>query len=223
MRLSPSLLLIFTAALAAPQPGEVWRFDNTAQLGGNKTTVLGHPHVIDTPFGKAVEFNGRDDALFVDVHPLAGAEAFTWEIVFHPSADGPAAQRFFHLQELDPKTGHDTQTRMLMETRLSEGAWSLDSFALSGGESKALFDAKKLHPAGRWYAVAAVYDGHEFRNYVDGVLQNRAELHLTPQGAGHSSAGARIDRRDYFKGAIREARFSRRALAPGEFLKAPGR
>jgi hypothetical protein len=223
MRLSLSILLILTAAVSAPQPGEVWRFDNITQIGGGKTTVLGHPHTIETPFGKAVEFNGKDDALFVDVHPLAGAEAFTWEIVFHPDADGAAAQRFFHLQEIDPKTGRDTQTRMLMETRLSEGKWSLDSFALTGGESQALFDAKKVHPAGRWYAVAAVYDGHEFRNYVDGELQNRADLHLAPQGAGHSSIGTRIDRRDYFKGAILEARFSRRALAPEELLKAPGR
>jgi hypothetical protein len=26
---------------------------------------------MDSPVGKAVEFNGVDDALFVDVHPLA--------------------------------------------------------------------------------------------------------------------------------------------------------
>lgn len=168
-----------------------------------------------------MEFNGKDDALFIDVHPLAGAEAFTWEIIFNPYTDGAPAQRFFHLQEIDPKTSHDTQTRMLMETRLSNGAWSLDSFALSGPDSKALLDTKNTHPAGQWYVAAAVYDGHEFRNYVNGALQNRGDLHLTPQGPGHSSIGTRIDKRDYFKGAILEARFSKRALAPDEFLKVP--
>ena len=69
----------------------------------------GHPHVIDSPFGKAVAFNGVDDALFVDVHPLAGASEYTWEVIFKPDADGAQAQRFFHLSEIDPATGKDTQ------------------------------------------------------------------------------------------------------------------
>jgi hypothetical protein len=34
--------------------------------------------VIETPAGRAVEFDGVDDALVVDVHPLAGAETFTF-------------------------------------------------------------------------------------------------------------------------------------------------
>jgi hypothetical protein len=64
-----------------------------------------------------------------------------------------------------------------------------------------------------------VYDGHEFRNYVDGVLEGTAQCHLDPQGRGHASAGVRINRRDYFKGAIRLARMTRAALSPAAFLK----
>jgi hypothetical protein len=171
-----------------------------------------------TPAGSAIAFNGVDDAVYLDVHPLAGAEAFTWEVIFRPDADGPAAQRFFHLQEIDPQTGRDTQTRMLFETRLKGPSWCLDSFVLSGKDSKALLDCEKLHPLGSWYAVAAVYDGHEFRNYVDGVLQGKADLHVMPQGPGRTSIGTRIDKRDYFKGAVLQARMTRRALAPSEFL-----
>jgi hypothetical protein len=33
--------------------------------------------------------------------------------------------------------------------------------------------------------------------------------------------GTRIDLRDYYKGAVYEARFTRRALPVGEFLKLP--
>jgi hypothetical protein len=33
--------------------------------------------------------------------------------------------------------------------------------------------------------------------------------------------GVRINKVNYFKGAVRLARFSRRALAPAEFLKVP--
>lgn len=41
---------------------EIWRFDKTSDLGGHEATVLGHPRVIDSPYGKAVEFNGVDGA-----------------------------------------------------------------------------------------------------------------------------------------------------------------
>ena len=82
-------------------------------------------------------------------------------------------------------------------------------------------DRKLLHPLDKWYHVAMVYDGREFRNYVDGKLQVAAEIRLTPQGQGHYSAGVRINRVDYFKGAIRLSRMTRRALTPEEFLKPP--
>ena len=175
--------------------------------------MLGHPHVIDTPKGKAVEFNGVDDALFLDVHPLAGAETWTWEVIFRPDAGGAPEQRFFHLAE------DGTENRMLFEIRLTGNLWCLDSFAKSGEASKALMDRAKLHPAGVWYHAAAVYDGHEFRNYVDGVLEGTSELKLEPQKPGKTSIGVRINKVNYFKGAVREARMTPRALAVSEFLK----
>jgi hypothetical protein len=204
----------------APAP-EIWIFDRIDRIGGSPTIVLGHPRVVESPVGKAVEFNGVDDALFIDVHPLAGAETFTWEVIFRPDRDGSPEQRFFHLQEQDPKTGFDTETRLLFEIRIIDGRWCLDSFALSGRASRALLNRERLHPLDAWYHVAMVYDGKEFSNYVNGELEGKAALHLAPQGAGHTSVGVRINRRDYFKGAIRLARMSRRALAPGELLRLP--
>jgi len=206
---------------AAPEDAVVWHFDRLDRIGGHATTLLGHPRVIQTPAGKAIQFNGVDDAIFLDVHPLAGAETFTWEVIFRPDLGGAPEQRFFHLQERDPKSGADTATRMLFEIRVIGDRWALDSFALSGKESLALLDRTKLHTLGAWHAVAAVYDGREFRNYVDGQLQGSGPLRLAPQGAGHTSIGVRINRVNYFKGAVLEARMTRRALAPPEFLKAP--
>ena len=176
--------------------------------------------MIDTPLGKAIEFDGVDDAIFVDVHPLAGASAFTWEVIFRPDSGGNPEQRFFHFQERN-LAGESTNTRMLFETRLTGKEWYLDSFALSGPNSKALIDPGKKHPADRWYHIAAVYDGKWYRNYVNGVLQNEAQLELAPQGQGHTSIGVRINLRDYFKGAIHKARMTKRALAPKDFLPNP--
>jgi len=190
-------------------------------LGGHPATVLGHPHVIESPYGKAVEFNGVDDALFVGVHPLAGVTAFTWEVIFRPDADGAPEQRFFHLQEQDPKTGRDTENRMLFEIRVVDGQWCLDSFATTDGQGRTLLNRKLLHPLGKWYRVTAVYDGKTFSNYVGDELQGSVELQLGPQLAGHSSVGVRINKVDYFKGAILMARMTRSALAPEQFLKMP--
>jgi|GEM_PF-128747 len=213
------LLLPFAggAGRAAPSgpPSETWIFDRIDRIGGHPTTVLGHPRVIDTPVGKAVEFNGVDDALFIDVHPLAGAETFTWEAIFRPDG-GAREQRWFHLQE----SGSDN--RMLFEIRVTpEGQWFLDSFNQTGTASKALINRNALHPTGVWYHVAAVYDGREFRNYVNGVQEGAAEIHLAPQGPGQTSIGVRINKVNYFKGAVHLARFTRRALTPAEFLKLP--
>jgi hypothetical protein len=217
-----SLVLVLGTALALPATAqEIWRFDQTAALGGHATHVLGHPQVIATGYGNAVAFNGVDDALQVDVHPLAGAATWTWEMIFRPDADGAAAQRVFHLQARDPATGVDTNDRMLFEIRIVKGQWCLDSFATSAGHGATLLNCDKLHPMGQWFRVTAVYDGTTFKNYVGDEEQGGAALTLTPQTAGHSSAGARANLQDHFKGAILEARFTSRALAVQDFLKMP--
>jgi len=204
-----------------PPSPEVWIFDRIENIGGLPTTVLGHPRVIDTPMGKAVEFNGVDDALFIGEHPLTGAETFTFEAIFRPDPGGAPEQRWFHLSEQDPATGNDTDTRLLFETRLIGDSWCLDAFVNTPAGNKALLDRSLLHPLGAWYHVAMVYDAMEFSSYVNGRLQEKAAVPFLPQGNGRASVGVRINRVNFFKGAVREARFARRALRPEEFLKVP--
>jgi len=196
----------------------MWTFDRLENIGGHKTSVLGQPKIIDSPIGKAVEFDGVDDALFIDNHPLAGAKTFTWEAIFRPDG-GEREQRWFHLSELNPQTGADTDNRMLFEIRVVGDQWFLDSFIQSGTENKALMNRQALHPLGAWYHVASVYDGREFRNYVNGVQEGSAQLQLAPHGPGHTSVGVRINKVFYFKGAVHLARFTRKALSPSEFLR----
>jgi hypothetical protein len=181
---------------------------------------VGHPRLINTPGGKAIEFNGVDDGIYIDVHPLAGAEAFTWEAVFRPDG-GPAEQRWFHLEQ-NPADGNNDNNRMLFEIRVIDGKWCLDAFNKSGAASKALMDRTHLHSLGEWHHVAAVYDGSEFRSYVDGQLDGSAPIKFAPQGPGRTAVGMRMQKVFFFKGAVRSARFTRRALAPNEFMKMPG-
>jgi hypothetical protein len=220
------LVLSLGASLSLAQQtehphAEVWMFDQTASLGGHATEVLGHPRVIETPSGKALQFNGVDDALYVGVHPLAGAPTWTWEVIFRPDADGAPAQRFFHLSVQDPTTGKDIDDRLLCEIRIVDGQWCLDSFATANGQSKVLLDCKKLHSLDKWYRVTAVYDGKMLSNYVGDDLQGQGPAELLPQRAGHTSVGVRINLKDYFKGAIYEARFTPSALPEKDFLPLP--
>ena len=106
-----------SAVMDQPFESVIWTFDRLENIGGHKTMVLGRPKVINSSVGKAVEFDGVDDALFIDNHPLAGAKTFTWEAIFRPDG-GQREQRWFHLSELDSQTGDDTDNRMLFEIRV---------------------------------------------------------------------------------------------------------
>ena len=214
MRLAAIAAAVSALAHAQAGPAEVWKFDRLDRLGEHRTTLQGQPRVFDTPIGKAVQFDGVADALFVDVHPLAGAATFTWEAIFRPDG-GNTEQRWFHLQETE------SENRMLFEIRVVGDRWFLDSFNQSTTASATLMNKQSLHPLGAWYHVAAVYDGKVFSNYVNGAQDGKAEVELSPQAAGRSAIGVRINLVYYFKGAIHSARFTRRALAPAEFLKVP--
>ena len=227
------VLLGAAGLLAAPVVGAaskpspvVWTFDRLENVGGAATRVEGQPTLIDTPLGRATLFDGVDDALFIDRHPLAGAATFTFEAIFRPDG-GAFAQRWFHLaaDEPVPPAGAPptppSNTRFLFEIRVVEQAWYLDAFVRGPGYNKALIFPEKLHPVGRWFHVAQTYDGKTYRSYVDGVLQGEAEIAFTAQGLGRASVGTRMTRENYFKGAIHLARFTPRALGPEAFLKLP--
>jgi hypothetical protein len=110
-----------------------------------------------------------------------------------------------------------THSRIMFEIRVVGERWYLDAFARGATHRQALIFPDKLHPIGRWAHVAQTHDGRIYRSYVNGVLQGEAEFPFTPQGHGRSSVGTRINRVNYFQGAVHEARFTRRSLAPAGF------
>lgn len=234
----PHIVLAYAIA-TAPGPAAqnaprqtTWTFDRLDNIGGLPVKVDGNPKVIETPLGKAVQFDGVDDSIYIDQHPLAGAEQFTFEAIFRPDG-GAVEQRWFHLAERNPATGQlvtltgsstqDANARFLFELRIINGnQWCLDAFLAGPGYSRALLLRDKLHPIGQWYHVASTYDGKLFRSYVNGELQGEAELAFKPHGPGGTSVGTRMNQVNYFKGAVRQARFTSRALTPDQFLKNAG-
>src|SRR5437762_10771371 len=241
MRPRKSLIVAFVAAAipmlyaADPAPKQItWTFDRLDRIGGLPVKVEGNPKVVDTPVGKAIEFDGVDDAIWIEQHPLAGAAQFTFEAIFRPDG-GAAEQRWFHLAERDPKTGllasadhpqtgQDANSRFLFELRVVDNTkWCLDAFVNGPGYNKAIMVREKTHPIGEWYHVADTYDGKTFRSYVNGELQGEAEIAFKPQGPGAASVGVRINKVNDFYGGVAKARFTPRALPVSEFLKVPGK
>ncbi|MFN6981731.1 MAG: LamG-like jellyroll fold domain-containing protein [Brevundimonas sp.] len=211
------------AALPAPTLHQtprqtVWTFDRLTDIGGVATTVEGAPVLIDSPYGRAVRFDGVDDALFIDQHPLAGAETFTFEALFRPDG-GAFEQRWLHLAEEAPPGQPPSQTRFLFEIRVVQDRWYLDAFTRGPGYNHTLIFPDRLYPCGQWFHVAQTFDGRLYRSYVDGVLQGEAPLAFTAQGPGRASVGCRINRLNYFNGAVRQARFTPAALPPERFTR----
>ena len=217
-----------SAQAQGAQEQTIWKFDNLSRIGGQTPRVEGAPKLVPSPVGKAVQFNGSDTALFFADRPLVGAKAFTIEAIFRPEG-GAFEQRWMHIVETDPKTGldanpggtSDPNPRFMFEVRVKDDQWYLDAFVNSAAGSKALIDPKKLHPINQWYAVAQTYDGKTYRSYVNGVLENEADVAFTPHGPGHMMVGVRINHVNWFKGSVAEARFTTHALQPDEFLKVP--
>lgn len=199
---------------------KLWTFENLAILGGLPASAEGGPTLIDSPWGKAVKFDGVDDALFIEEHPLAGASTWTIEVLFRPDG-GHFEQRFMHLSETEtPPDGQPpVGTRFLFEIRVVENEWYLDAFTKGPTYNHTLIFPDKRFPVGRWFHVAQTYDGTTYRSFVDGVLQGEAPLAFTPQGPGRTSVGVRMNRVSWFNGAIREARFTPRGLTPDQFTR----
>jgi hypothetical protein len=207
-------MIVFVSTSIAFSQSIVWDLKNVDKIGGHKTTVLGQPKVIKTDNGKAIEFDGVDDGIFIETNPLAGAKAFTIEAWFRPDADGPAEQRWLHVEDLE-----NVESRAMLETRVTKDLWFLDTFLKSGDNRLPLYAEKFKHPTGRWYHVALVYDGAEMRHYIDGKLELSGKIAMKPFGRGRVSIGVRQNKVFWFKGAVRKVRFSHSALEPEQFLK----
>lgn len=199
-------------------PAVIWNVDNLTSIGGHRVTVAGSPRVVDTAAGKAVEFNGSTDGLFLDVNPLSGLDRFTVEVVFAPASDGPEEQRFLHFEE----TG--SGNRAMVETRiLPGGLWCLDTFLKNGDASLTLIDRAATHKADSWHAAALTYDGETMTHHVDGARDAGGALKMKPIGQGRTSIGVRQNLAYWFKGRIRLVRITPEALPPARLLGRPAR
>lgn len=192
-----------------------WKIDSIESIAGNPVTKFGEPVVIGTKHGQAVQFDGIDDGLIVKSNPLGEALSFTIEVVFRPDSAFPqnTEQRFIHFQNPD-----NENRRVLIEIRLtSDNKWFLDTFIMSERSSRTLYASEYLHPIGRWYHAALVYENNTMKHYVNGVEEMSGEVKYLPIEGGYTSLGVRMNQVYWFKGAIQLLKVTPRALTPVEF------
>lgn len=209
-----SAFAVFAQTPKTPKTSITWKIDNLKKIGGNSVEVLGNPQIIKTERGKAVLFDGVDDALFINQNPLAGFHEFTVEAIFRPDAGGAKEQRWLHIEDTE-----NTESRALLETRLIGSDWFLDTFLKSGDNRSALYAENFKHALGQWFHVALVFDRNEMRHYVNGKLELTGKITRRPFGKGITSIGVRQNKIYWFKGAVQKARFTNRVLSPNDFMK----
>lgn len=199
---------------------EVWELNSLKKIGGHSVQVSGNPQVVNTEFGKAIEFNGIDDKLLVDNNPIADAKEFTLEVVFkpEPADEINEAPRFIHLQ--DPND--PSEKRVLIELRVTPAnVWYLDGFMQTDAGEKTLVNKKLTHPLGGWNHAAVTYKDNTFKTFVNGVQELSGTVTYTEKlinKTGKTSIGGRMDNRNYYIGLIKTLKITRRALEPKDFI-----
>ncbi len=194
----------------------IWTLDTLDYIGGHAVTILGNPVRIETPNGPALRFDGIDDGMMVHADPLEGASHFTLEVVFRPDTSYPnnQEQRFVHIQNPD-----NENRRILIETRLTpDHQWFLDTYIQSEKSSKTLYGSTWHHPIGKWYHAALVLKDGVMHHYVDGKKEMSGTVNYLPIENGQTSIGMRMNRKYWFKGAIRTLVITSYALSPDDFI-----
>lgn len=211
------VFISFGTTACAQSESTLWRIDLLTGIGGIPAMTIGNPEVIDTPFGKAVLFDGEGDRILVDSNPLGSATEFTIEIMFKPNDIFPDnwEPRFFHIEAPD-----NPNRRITIELRLNESKqWYLDTYIKSELSQHTLIDETLVHPVGEWAHAAITYKNRQFSAYVNGKKELSAEVDYQPIAAnGQTSIGARMNRVHWFNGTIVAARITPKMLQPKEFL-----
>ena len=205
-------LWLSVLAVGAQNEAIVW----TAGHCPEDFEVMGKPRIVQTALGPAVNFDGQDDAVFLNVNPLAGMEEFTIELIFRQDGNSPFEQRFLHI-------GSIHGTRLLFESRVTpQQQWYFDAYVnLGSAEQQAiLIDSTKTHPAGEWYCLAMTASKDGVVSYVNGVEQCRQALPYQPVITdARTSIGARQNLACWFKGDLYKLRITPKVLDPKDFLQ----
>lgn len=193
--------------------GEVqWVLSDLLDENAKGVQIHGNPQIVSSPYGKAVRFDGEDDAIYLDKNPLGTLKEFTIEMIFNPAKDGDFEQRIVHMGEV-------SDDRMLLEIRAKNGQWYFDGFAASKGNKRALIDSTLTHSLGKWHHVAFVVAPNSLTTYVNGEKELHENYTFQPIETGKTSLGVRLNKRSWFKGSIHKIKITPNKITPINFME----
>lgn len=188
-----------------------WVVAKLLQEESSKIKIVGSPQLVDSPYGKAVSFNGSTDALFLNELPIKLLKEFTVEMIFCPDRDSPFEQRILHIGEV-------LNDRILLEIRAVKDIWYFDGFVASGKNKKALIDEQLTHQTGQWYHVAFIVGPDSVTTFVNGKQELSESFLYQSIKTGSCSIGVRLNKRSWFKGMIYKIRIVPKQLKPDDFM-----
>jgi hypothetical protein len=210
------LLHLLTIAMSAYSQGNpiIWKLNSSAKIGGISPVVVGGPEHDKDDGITSFYFNGESDGIILPVNPVHKLKKFTVEVLFKPSSEGNREQRFVHFQD---KSGN----RGLVEVRLENGEWWLDTYLHVGKTDKGLtlVDRTQRHPCDKWYWAALVYDGKIMSHYLNADEELSGEINFGPMESGIISIGVRLNQVYWFKGNISEIRVHSQPLKVEQLQK----
>lgn len=202
---------------AKVQSTSLWKFNSLTKIDGHAVELMGQSKIVDSPYGKAVSFDGDGDRLLVDSNPLGDATEFTIEIVFKANDVYPKNQepRVFHIESPD-----NPGRRITIELRLNDKKqWYFDAFIKSDKSQFTLIDPTKVHPVGEWAHAAMTFKDRKFISYVNGVKELSGEVDYLPIPTNaKTSVGARMNQIHWFNGEVLQVKVTKKQLQPNEFL-----
>lgn len=205
------LPLFAIAQVSATNKATVWLSADLINQHHQTIRLLGNPTIVDSKYGKAVRFDGLNDAIFLDEMPLAQLKKFTIEVIFYPESGSNFEQRLLHFGEI-------LGNRLLLETRSTASDWYFDAFIFSGTQKNTLVDSTLLHPQNQWYHLAYVIDDGKLITYVNGVKELESQIKMIPLLAGKTSIGVRQNEKSWFKGLIYKIKITPKAIDPKQFI-----
>lgn len=195
---------------------EIWDVNNLCAIGGFSLDVFGTPIVKEFPEGKAIIFDGVGDGIIVLGNTINNSASFTAEIIFKPFASYPnnIEQRFLHIQKPNVEG-----RRVLLELRLNDSnEWYVDTHIRADSTFLTSIAKDFPHKVDQWYHLALVYDNGIASHYVNGYKEMSGRVNFIPIDSGQVSIGMRMNKKSFFKGAIKTVRLTPAALNPSQFL-----
>ena len=183
VRLSLGLLLASCSGIRPDKTRVNWVMSDFLQ-SKEGVSILGNPEIIDSPYGKAVQFDGKQDGILVNQMPLKNLSEFTIEMLIRFDKGGTEEQRYFH-------TGTVKGDRSLMEMRSSENTWYLDGMFDSKGKWVVLMSPEFSHPLGNWYHIAFTVKNGKQATFVNGQKELEGDVEYNPIMEGQTSIGVR--------------------------------